>query len=78
MQDITDNKKSLEPKTEFIIATLKGGQYDGQAVRVPADEFILQFTYSGRPVTYTRYNSAPVFHAEDKIVALLGGKGQRR
>lgn len=76
-QSTTPTHKNAAPSAYYIVVELRGGPHQGQHVRVPHDEFYLQLTDCGKPVSYSRYNNAPIFHHEDAIVAVLGGGAKR-
>lgn len=71
---IHDTEKNTAPDSQFITIELRGGPHHGQTMRVPSDEFYLTLRDRGRSVVYSRFNDRPIFHAEDAIVALLGGR----
>lgn len=68
-----NTKNHVASSSHYISITLKGGPFAGQQMRVPSNEFYLELSDRGQPVTYRRFNSAPVFHCEDRIVAAFGG-----
>ena len=75
--DCTTSTQNNAPPSSFITVELRGGPHHGQTMRVPSDEFFLQLSDRGKPVTYWRFNDSKIFRAEDKIVAVLGGGAKR-
>lgn len=59
---------------QFEICEIRGGFHHGERVNVPKDQDSILLYDNNTPHRYHRLSLGPVFHVEDRITQMFGGK----